>query len=147
MNNNEKKTLKNILLTGSIVAGSVIGLSGLQANATETFKYSELGSGAELRTELLQTSSSDLRTIDMSCGEDSKKDKKEMKQNKAAKAEKADKAAKADKKEGAAMESKSTEQKCGEGKCGAKDDKANDKKTTKESKTKDASCGESNFAE
>lgn len=140
MNDNTKKTVKNILLTGSIVAGSVIGLSGLNANATETFKYSELGSGAEVRTELLQSSSSDIRMIDMSCGEDHKEAKKEKKEGKEKKDKKAEtKEAKASK------ESKSTEHKCGEGACG-ESSKKEDKKAAKESKSKEAKCGESNFA-
>ena len=54
MNDKKKNTVKNILLTGSIVAGSVLGLSSLNAANVETFKYSELGSGGELRSELLK---------------------------------------------------------------------------------------------
>ena len=101
MSNKEKNTLKNILLTGSIVAGSVIGLSGLQANSTETFKYSELGSGAELRSELLQSESSEMKVVDMSCGEDSKEAKKADK--------KKAKEGKAEAKEAKTKESKATE--------------------------------------
>jgi len=84
MKTTKKNNVKNIILSGSIIAGSVIGLSALEASATETFRYSELGSGGELRSELLKTVSSGIMTFDMKCGEgkcgekkakDKKKDK------------------------------------------------------------------------
>lgn len=142
MNNKNKNTVKNIILTSTIVAGSVLGLSSLNVNATETFKYHELGSGGELRSELLNNYSSDIIAIELECGEDTKKAED-------GKAKKAD--------------DKMKDHKCGEGKCG--EDKANMKKdkpadpkaakteaktdvekSTKEvkdeSKTKEAKCGE-----
>lgn len=139
MQNKKKNTAKNILLTGSIIAGSVFGLSALNANATETFKYHELGSGGELRSELLNNNASDIIALELDCGEDTKKakDSKETKDKNA--------------------DAKSADQKCGEGKTAVKTDKAADPKaagtaaeTTKEtkdskasdSKSKEAKCGE-----
>ncbi len=141
MQNKKKNTAKNILLTGTLIAGSVIGLGSLNANTLETFKYHELGSGGELRSELLNNFSSDVIALELDCGEDTKKsaDTKKAKDKNA--------------------DAKSTDQKCGEGKCGegkaaVKTDKAADPKAagvatekTKdskatESKSKEAKCGE-----
>lgn len=139
MQNKKKKTAKNILLTGTIIAGSVIGLGSLNANTLETFKYHELGSGGELRSELLNNFSSDIIALELDCGEDSKK----AEDTKKAKDKNAD--------------AKSTDQKCGEGKADVKTDKAADPKaagvateTTKEtkdskateSKSKEGKCGD-----
>jgi len=138
MNDKKKITVKNIILTGSVVAVSILGLSSLNVNATETFKYHELGSGGELRSELLNNYSSDIIAIDLECGEDTKKAKD-------GKVKKAD--------------AKSKDHKCGEGKCGekkadVKKDKPADPKAAKtdaeksikvaddESKSKEAKCGE-----
>lgn len=149
MQNKKKNTAKNILLTGSIIAGSVFGLGALNANATETFKYHELGSGGELRSELLNNTSSDIIALELDCGEDTKKA--------------ADTKDKTDKN----ADTKSKDQKCGEGKCGegkaaVKTDKAADPKaagvateTTKdtkdskttETKSKEAKCGEGKCGE
>jgi uncharacterized low-complexity protein len=121
MNDKKKNTVKNILLTGSIVAGSVLGLSSINAANVETFKYSELGSGGELRAELLHNSVTDIRAIEMNCGEKSTDSKT--------------KDAKCGEKKAKATESKTKDAKCGEGKCGetkakAKDAKATDAKAT-----------------
>lgn len=139
MNDKKNNKVKNIILTGTIVAGSVFGLNTLNASATDTFRYSELGSGAELRSELLKSDATDMRMIDLSCGEDSKAKESKSKEAKCgegkcgekkdAKAKDKDKKkadaksdkkadAKADKKDAKASESKSKEAKCGEGKCG-----------------------------
>ena len=141
MQNKKKNTAKNILLTGTIIAGSVFGLSALNTNATETFKYHELGSGGELRSELLNNTSSDIIALELDCGEDTKKATD-------TKAKKAD--------------AKSQDHKCGEGKSATKTDKAADPKaagvaaeTTKEtkdskateSKSKEAKCGEGKCGE
>lgn len=151
MNNKKKTTLKNIILTGSIVAGSMLTINAL--NATETFKYSELGSGGELRSELLNDNVSDYRALDLECGEEAKtKDAKcgegkcgEKKADATKTDVKADvksadmkakdgkvKAAKAG--EAKMKDAKCGEGKCGEGKCGEKDveKKAADKKKDKD---------------
>lgn len=131
MNDKTKSTLKNILLTGSIVAGSVIGINTL--SATETFKYSELGSGGELRSELLNSNTNDYFALDLSCGD-------------ATKAKEGEKKA-----EGKTVEGKSKDAKCGEGKCGEKktDAKAGDVKAANadDGKVKDAKCGEGKCGE
>lgn len=118
MNDKKKNSVKNILLTGTIIAGSVLGISSLNANTVETFKYSELGSGGELRAELLQNSVTDIRAIELSCGE-------KTTDTKSKDAKCGEKDAKATK----ATDSKSKDAKCGE-------HKATD------SKSKDAKCGE-----
>ena len=116
MNDKKKNTVKNILLTGSIVAGSVLGLSSLNAANVETFKYSELGSGGELRAELLHNSVTDIRAIEMSCGEKSTDSKT--------------KDATCGEKKAKATDSKTKDAKCGEGKCGETKAKATDAKAT-----------------
>lgn len=132
--NTMKNTTKNIMLTGSLVIGSAIGLSGLNAQAGESLSYTDLGSGSELRSELLHSPSADLRAYEMSCGEATKTEAKK--------------------------DSKSKEMKCGEGKCGekkaekkdtdkTKDAKADVKseKAQKDSKSKEAKCGEGKCGE
>lgn len=118
MENQNKNLVKHIFVTGSIVAGSLLGLGTVKTiNAGTLFNYGSLGSGAELRSSLLDSSPD--RNLEMKCG--SKTEKKSGPNTKEGKS--------GDKK----MDSKAKDGKCGEGKCG-------DKKT--ESKTKDAKCGE-----
>ena len=129
----QKKNTKKII-GGSIVLGSVVGLGGIQANAAELFNYNDLGSGSEVRSQLLQTERSIDNAIELSCGEKSEKKAESKssehkcgegkcgeegkKEGKSEKAEKGEKAEKSSKKEKKASESKATESKCGEGKCG-----------------------------
>lgn len=134
---NENKTFKNIV-RGTFVAGALFSAAALSAtNTSSLFDYDVLGSGAEVRTELLHSEGSPLANLDANCGE------------KAATTAKATKAT---------AETKATEAKCGEGKCGegtkekatekttekAAEAKAEVKKTAKaaESKAKEAKCGE-----
>lgn len=135
MNDKKKNTLKNMILTGSVVTGTILGLSNLQANATETFRYSELGSGGELRSELLNSGSNDIRAIHMSCGEhsktkDAKADKKEMK----------NKDQKEMRKDSKKMDTKEMKDEKGD-KSMKKEGRKDAKDAPKESKSKDASCG------
>lgn len=122
--NNSKKILKSSLLVGSIVS-----LGGLQANASEMFNFNELGSGSEVRANLLQSERAIESTIELSCGEKSSK-----------------------------KESKSSEAKCGEGKCGEhKAESSSKEESTKESKkatekkeeskSSEAKCGEGKCGE
>ena len=106
----EKK--KKHMLASTLIAGAVIGTTGLLANSNELFSFDELGSGAEVRTKLATNSIEDQSTLnlEMKCG--NKKGKTST-----------------------SADSKSKDAKCGEGKCGEKD-------TTKEGKSKDAKCGE-----
>ncbi|MCL6098224.1 MAG: hypothetical protein M1391_06595, partial [Bacteroidetes bacterium] len=109
---NTNNTSKKLLLTGSIIAGSLIGIGAPKTiNAANLFDYHNLGSGSELRLLLLNTSAE--RNLEMKCGNksDSKSDAKP------------------------ASDAKSKDAKCGEGKCGdkkmeskAKDAKCGEKK-------------------
>lgn len=132
----EKKKMN--FIKGTLVAGALISVSALSAtpNASDLFDYSALGSGAEVRSEILHNQSGPLNNFEAKCGEKS--------------TEKA--------------EGKKAEAKCGEGKCGeekaveAKADakKADVKKSGKkagkkaaaktekkaESKSKEMKCGE-----
>lgn len=113
---NAKKLKKSAaIITGTIVAGSFSG--NVQANEADLFGYRDLGSGAELRSELLDLNSERYKTFEMKCGAE-KKEKSEKKGEKKA-------------------EGKSAEAKCGEGKCGG-----DDKKAKKEAKNAEAKCGE-----
>lgn len=133
------KNTKKTIITGSLIAGAIFGTTALNASETILFRYSELGSGSEIRANLLNQTESDFRAylLELNCGEDTKKVADTTK-----------------------TENKTKDAKCGEGKCGeAKDAKAKDAKATdikaaevkdtdkkaaatKEGKSKDAKCGE-----
>jgi len=91
---------KKSIFSGSIIASAFIGLASLSANASTLTNYATLGSGSEVRAELLEQTcgAKDAKTKDAKCGEKDAKTKD----------------AKCGKKEG-----KGKEGKCGEGKCGA----------------------------
>lgn len=138
----EKKTL----ITGSIIATSL--LAGLSADAKPSFSADHLGTGGELRAQLLgDIVPSPLfdKIDDLKCGEGKCGDKKadaKSKDHKCGEGKCGDKKA----------EAKSKDHKCGEGKCGDKkaeakskdhkcgEGKCGDKKV--ESKSKDHKCGE-----
>lgn len=114
---------KSKIFKGSLVAGAMLSVTALSAapNTSNLFNYNALGSGAEVRTEILNSNGDMHRTFEAKCGEESK----------AAKAE-----------------SKSKEAKCGEGKCGEEGTKEAKAKTSKtEGKAKDAKCGEGKCGE
>ena len=131
---NTNNTSKKLFLTGSIIAGALLGVGAPKTiNAANLFDYHNLGSGSELRSLLLNNSAE--RNLEMKCGNksDSKSDAKP------------------------ASDAKTKDAKCGEGKCGdkkmeskAKDAKCGEKKMDAkassgkkmESKAKDAKCGE-----
>ncbi len=117
---NTNNTSKKLLLTGSIIAGSLIGIGAPRTiNAANLFDYHNLGSGSELRSLLLNTSAE--RNLEMKCG--NKSDSKPASDAKTKDAKcgakkmdaKATKAANSKK-----MEGKAKDGKCGEGKCGDK---------------------------
>lgn len=131
---------RKTFITGSLIAGAVLGTVSLNAAETNLFNYNELGSGAVIRANLLNQTEADFKAylLELNCGENTKKATETKK-----------------------SEDKSKEAKCGEGKCGegkdakAKDVKATDVKaadakstnakdstSTKESKSKEAKCGE-----
>jgi len=105
MKNSKNKTS---ILTGSLIAGA-IGLTSITAGASNLFNYNSLGSGTELRSELLNVSASPLKVAELECG-----DKKKAADSKG----KTGEAKCGDKK--ADSKGKSGEGKCGEGKCGDK---------------------------
>lgn len=107
---------KNILKTSAIATGAILVGSVSNVQASNLFDSQDLGSGAELRTQLLDLNNAvpsfvsnndiELKCGEGKCGEKSKK-----------------------------AEGKTSEHKCGEGKCGEKSKKA-------ESKTSEHKCGE-----
>ena len=115
------KSLKSILFTGTIVAGSLLNTNTAAANQ---FSFTDLGSGSQLRTALLDNLISQKYNLDLACGEKTKDNSK--------------------------SDSKSKDGKCGEGKCGGKDDstkmKSSDVKKT-DDKSKEGKCGEGKCGE
>jgi len=134
---------KKILKSASIVAGALLttALVASPLSGMDILAYNDLGSGAEVRSQLIDMNSNQINSSDattykvgeLKCGEDGKKETKSAKGEKANKADvksadskkaaaasttKAD-AKKADVKEEKSKEAKCGEGKCGEGKCGA----------------------------
>ena len=131
----DKRILKSSIIGSALLSGAVFGLN---VNAADMFEYNALGSGAELRSDLMEKNSSVLDAKDAifdattfkfseaNCGEGKKAEKKSDKKSGDAKAE-----------------SKAGESKCGEGKCGEKkSDKKADKKKD-EAKPAESKSGES----
>ncbi|WP_306350018.1 hypothetical protein [Flavobacterium sp. '19STA2R22 D10 B1'] len=132
-----KNFKKTSLLTGTLVAGVLFTTSNVSATNLLDFDY--LGTGAQLRSQLLSgnssillTSATDgLKSIEGACGEKKTETKTDSKS-----------------KEAKTKDAKCGEGKCGEGKCGdKKTEKKADKKSKKEAKkseakSKDAKCGE-----
>jgi uncharacterized low-complexity protein len=120
------KSLKSILFTGSIIAGSLLSTNTASANP---FSFTDLGSGSQLRTALLDNLVSQKYNLDLACGEKSKDNTK---------------------KEDKSKDAKCGEGKCGEGKCGGKEDstkmKSSDMKKT-DDKSKEGKCGEGKCGE
>lgn len=111
----ESKTKK--VLKGSLIAGAVLGMSALSANANQLFSFNELGSGSEVRSTLLERATSGTANLlmELKCGDSTK-----TKDGKCGEGKCGDKKATGKSKDG-----KCGEGKCGEGKCGGK--KATDK--------------------
>lgn len=90
------KTKRNNILKGSLVAGALLSVTGIQASNTNLFEYTDLGNGSELRNELIAkaTSYDAERTFEMKCGEGKcgEAEKTETKKGEAKKAVKATKA-------------------------------------------------------
>jgi uncharacterized low-complexity protein len=119
----EKRNFAKNFIKGTLVAGALLSVSALSAtpNSSNLFDYNTMGSGAEVRSELLHTVSAGLDIFEAKFGgkEEGKAEGK-----------------KAETKEAKAKEAKCGEGKCGEGKCGGKEEgKA-------EGKAKEAKCGE-----
>jgi len=121
----ESKNKRNFI-KGTLVAGALLSITALSAtpNASSLFEYNALGSGAEVRTEILHSTASPFNNFEAKCGEKSAKKTE--------------------------AETKSGEAKCGEGKCGEGDKKAETAKTSKkvvEAKAAEAKCGEGKCGE
>lgn len=132
----KNRSLKSIIYTGTIVAGSLLAVNTASASQASPFSFTDLGSGSQLRTTLLDNLVSQKYNLDLSCGEKTKDNKSNDSKTKDAKCgeSKAKEQKCGDKKDSSMVhskdmkksDSKSKEGKCGEGKCG--DSKSNDKK-------------------
>jgi uncharacterized low-complexity protein len=130
--NNSKK----VIFTSALLAGAAITVSASDI-LSENSGYADLGTGAELRTQILYSDQGNLplNVFEMKCAAKEKEGDKKVK-------------------EGKVKEGKTKDAKCGEGKCGADDKKAGDAKAgkkeaklksnkkAKDSKAKEAKCGE-----
>lgn len=127
-----KKLNKRVIRTTAILTGAIVGSVGT-VSATNLFETTDLGSGAELRSDLLSKNAAtgliDNSLVELKCGEGTCGEKSEKK----------------------AKKSKEGEHKCGEGKCGEgksekKAKKAKSEKTTK-TKSGEHKCGEGKCGE
>lgn len=116
MNKQSKRSI-GALITGTVMSGALLG--SVTANAAEMFDYDDLGSGAELRSDLLDASNTGFNTLEAKCGEGKCGDEK--------------------------AEGKTEDHKCGEGKCG--DEKAEGSAEKSEAKASDHKCGEGKCGE
>jgi uncharacterized low-complexity protein len=82
---------KKSILAGSLLTGAIIAVSSFSANAAGMFNYNNLGTGHEVRTNLLRRENSS-KNFELKCGEKGKTD--------------------------STMAKKGKDGKCGEGKCG-----------------------------
>ncbi|MBC9914369.1 hypothetical protein [Chitinophaga varians] len=64
-----KSISKKVLFSGSLVASAILGLTALQTNANPV-SYTNLGSGAAVRSVLTGTASS-VNTVELACSKDS----------------------------------------------------------------------------
>lgn len=137
-NDKVKKSIAiSALATGTVVLGSIVGAT--ESKAANLFSFENLGSGAELRSELLSANDATNfiknSELELKCGEGKAEGDK-----KSAKAESGK--AKAEAKDGKAAEHKCGEGKCGEGKCGEHDHKTEKTEKTEKKKADDASSSE-----
>ena len=66
MNKRIKRNL-GAMITGTLMTGALVGANS--ASAAELFTYDDLGSGSELREELLNASASPFMSTEAKCGE------------------------------------------------------------------------------
>jgi len=127
----KRSNLKSaVLLTGAVVSGTALTFGAESINTNELLEYSSLGSGAELRTELLDINRisskaiekmnsettvkfSELKCGEGKCGEDKKEETKEGEKTE---------------------DSKTGESKCGENTCGGSDESSESEDEKKEDK-------------
>ncbi len=130
------KSTRKHLIAGTMIAGAIFGATNLNAAPADMFNFSSLGSGSEVRANLLNNSVGNLDAflLELSCGDnptkttDAKKtdDKSKeakcgdsnSKDTKAAPAKAGTMKAEAAKSDSTQAESKTKDGKCGEGKCG-----------------------------
>ncbi len=147
------KSERKSILRGVVISGMIAGALPVMANSDNLFSYETMGSGSELRAELLEqygspidaanSSATDYIVGEAKCGEGKcgegkcgEKGKKETTKETKKESKKETKKSSA---EGKTSE-KTSEAKCGEAKCGEKSKKEG-KKESKE-KTSEAKCGE-----
>jgi uncharacterized low-complexity protein len=110
-----KSERKNSILKGVVLSGMMAGALPLAANAENLMNYELMGSGSEIRSDLLNQYGSPIEAVSNV-------------QN-----------------DYVVGEAKCGEAKCGEGKCGSdskKEAKKSEAKSTKADKTSEATCGE-----
>jgi uncharacterized low-complexity protein len=125
---------KKSILSGSVIASAILALSSPTANAATLSNFSSLGSGAEVRSELLGNPASAINAFELKCSAKDEKSKEATCGEKKAKDGKAkDGKCGEGKKDAKAKDGKAKDGKCGEGKCGdkKKDAKATDAKSPK----------------
>lgn len=145
-----KKVKQTGLLKTVVLSGMIAGALPFAANANDLFNYGDLGSGAEVRSSLLdkygsplnayQNQATDYILGEAKCGEGKCGE---------GKCGEGEKKAEAKKGEAKKAETKTTEAKCGEAKCGEGEKKTEAKKgeaqkaeTQKgETKTTEGKCG------
>lgn len=133
---------KTIMLGGTVIASAILGLGQVEAK-TNALRFNTLGSGAEVRANLLN-STSPASALELTCG--AKKEGEKTSEHKCGegkcgegKCGEKKEASSTTKSESKTAEHKCGEGKCGEGKCGEKKEAA---KTKTESKTAEHKCGE-----
>ncbi len=117
---------KSRIVTRTLVAGALITGSAFTMNISNAFSFNELGSGNDVRSQLMNDVSKTIMTTDQNCGEKTKEGKtKEAKcgegkcgEESKKQESKSEKKEKTESKTESKKESKSKEAKCGEGKCG-----------------------------
>jgi len=144
----DKKILKSVtLISAALLTGSLATFAATNSNDIR-FEYSSMGSGAEVRSEILDMNAPNILSNESTykfgelkcgegkcgegkCGEGDKKEAKTAKEGEKAGTTKA-------------VEGKTAEAKCGEGKCGEGEKKEGvaKKGTAKEGKAAEAKCGE-----
>lgn len=146
-----KSFKKTALVSGALLTGSLIGINPLNAASSDLYTYSDLGSGAELRSELLEQNQSPFDVVkaaegmttvkfsELKCGEGKCGEGKCGEGDK----EKGDKEKKEAKKENTAKDSKESKTASSESE---KSDKKEGKKEAKKDKTSESKCGEGKCA-
>jgi uncharacterized low-complexity protein len=112
---------KKTILTGTVIATAILGAANMKANTSDLFDFTSLGSGSEVRANLVNAVPSAVKFSDLSCGEkkDAKTTDTKAKDGKCGEAKTKDGKC-GDKKDAKTSDAKSKDGKCGEGKCGEK---------------------------